>query len=174
MNEKVDASQIRLRPMALADLDQVEAIDRASFPTPWPKHAFLYELKHQRNSVSWVAEWVPKDGRPALIVATIVVWLVVDEAHIGTLAVRPGFRTQGIAQYLLAEALLKCSQRGAIMAHLEVRETNTAAQQLYFKFGFKPVGIRQGYYKDTHENAILMTLEPIDVAKLAELAEFDE
>lgn len=170
MSDKVENGQIELRPMTLADLDQVAEIDRVSFPTPWPKDAFLYEVKRQRNAICWVAEFIGP-GHKRTIVATIVIWLIVDEAHIGTLAVRPGYRRQKMAQKLLAHSLLEAYQQGARRALLEVRESNRSAQNLYHKFGFKAVGLRPDYYKDTHEDAILMTLGKIDPKELARLAD---
>jgi len=52
--------------------------------------------------------------------------------------------------------------KGASRATLEVRAGNNIAQRLYHHFGFKEVGLRKGYYQDTHEDALLMTVEPID------------
>ena len=168
MSERPDPSQINLRPMTLADLNQVEAIDAASFPTPWPRDAFLYELKRHRGSLAWVAEWTNSEGEVELV-ETIVIWLVLGEAHIATLAVKPGYRQRGIANKLLAESLIECAKRGVKEATLEVRSSNQAAQKLYQKFGFEVVGLRKDYYKDTHEDAVLMTLAPLDVKKLATL-----
>ena len=159
-----------LRPMSLVDLDQVEAIDQVSFPTPWPKEAFHYELQQNPNSLCWVAEREEPDQAP-IVVATIVVWLILDEAHIGTLAVRPGYRQEGIAQRLLARTLLEAAHLNATQALLEVRVSNQAAQNLYRKLGFKVVGLRKGYYQDNHEDAVLMTLTPFDPEKLADLAD---
>ena len=159
-----------LRPMSLADLDQVEEIDTLSFPMPWPKDAFRYEIEQNPNSLCWVAEREAQGPEP-IILGTIVVWLVVDEAHIATLAVRPGYRQAGIAQRLLAKALLEAAQSGAVSALLEVRASNQAAQNLYHKFGFEVVGVRKGYYQDTHEDALLLTLPDLNPKKLAGLAE---
>ncbi|HEY9121837.1 MAG TPA: ribosomal protein S18-alanine N-acetyltransferase [Brevefilum sp.] len=170
MPENQHQAQLIFRPMTTSDLDQVAAIDRAAFPTPWPKDAFLYEIKRGRNSVCWVAEQVESDGEDQ-IVASIVIWLVLDEVHIGTLAVRPGYRSQKIGQKLLALTLLECLQRGARQALLEVRQSNEAAQALYRKFGFKAVGLRKDYYKDTHEDAVLMTLGTLNLENLAQLAQ---
>lgn len=157
-----------LRPMSLADLDQVEEIDQLSFQMPWPKDAFLYEIKQNPKSLCWVAEREVPDQAP-IVVGTIVVWLVLEEAHIGTLAVRPGYRQEGIAQQLLAKALLEAAQSGAEYALLEVRVSNQAAQNLYKKFGFEVVGLRKGYYQDTREDAVLMTLPELHPKKLADL-----
>jgi ribosomal-protein-alanine N-acetyltransferase len=171
MTEQNAGMQINLRPMTLADLEAVEFIDRVSFPTPWPKEAFLFELKENRPSVCWVAELKSRDSEP-LIVGSVVIWLVVDEAHIGTLAVRPGYRQQGVAQRLLATALVECVRRGATKALLEVRVSNLPAHDLYRKFGFSAVGVRRGYYQNTGEDAVLMTLEPMHKQDLVPLMDY--
>jgi ribosomal-protein-alanine N-acetyltransferase len=170
MTGMAEGSRLVLREMALADLDQVEAIDQVSFPTPWPKQAFHYELTRNQNALCWVGEWV-EHGQQPVVVAAIVVWLILDEAHVSTLAVHPGYRQRGIAQRLLAKVLLKCAHAGAAQAYLEVRANNHAAQRLYHKFGFDAVGIRKGYYQDTGEDAVLMTLTSLDPVKLAEMVE---
>lgn len=162
--------QVRLRPMTLADLSQVEALDQEAFPTPWPQDAFRYELTRNPHALCWVAEADTIEGSP-LIVGSIVVWLIVDEIHISTLAVRQAFRQRRIAQRLLARVLLLCQSRGATLAMLEVRKSNLAAQRLYEKFGFKGVGVRRGYYQDAQEDALLMTLPVLDPEKLADLAD---
>jgi ribosomal-protein-alanine N-acetyltransferase len=154
--------------MTLADLPQVEALDRAAFPTPWPENAFRYELTRNPHAICWVAE------QAGQLVGDIVVWLVVDEAHIATLAVQADLRQHGVGQKLLARALLLCYESGATSAMLEVRESNLAAQVLYRKFGFEEVGLRKGYYQDTHEDAILMTLAPLDPDCLARLERLED
>ncbi len=154
--------------MTLADISAVAAIDRVSFPTPWPKEAFLYELTQRPDSFCRVAEL----GRPEdrILVGTIVVWLVGDIAHIATLAIKPGFRRKGIGQALLAQTLIESLARGAQRALLEVRESNVNAQRLYRKFGFREAGRKPDYYQDTHEDAVVMTLMPLAREALAELA----
>jgi ribosomal-protein-alanine N-acetyltransferase len=156
--------------MTLDDLEEVQAIDRSSFPKPWPEDAFRYELTKNRNSSCWVAEYLdPEEG--AKLAGSIVIWQVVDEAHIATLAVRESCRRLGVGRRLLARALLECVQQGAKTALLEVRAGNAAAQNLYQRFGFEAVGLRPGYYQDNKEDAILMTLDPLDEAHLAALTE---
>ncbi len=170
MPENPEKVQTILRPMTLADLDQVVEIDRASFPTPWPQDAFLYEIKRKRNVICWVVETVTSDGEGELV-ASIVIWLILDEAHIGTLAVKPGYRCQKIGQKLLASSLMEAFRRGARRANLEVRESNQPAKNLYQKFGFEAVGLRRDYYTDNHEDAILMTLVELNLQELAHLAD---
>jgi len=168
MPGEAQSSQIVIRSMTLADISAVAAIDRVSFPTPWPKEAFLYELTQRPDSLCRVAEWVGPNER--ILVGTIVVWLVGDIAHIATLAIEPGFRRKGIGQALLALTLIESMARGAHRALLEVRESNVSAQRLYRKFGFREAGRKPDYYQDTHEDAVVMTLLPLARESLAELA----
>jgi [ribosomal protein S18]-alanine N-acetyltransferase len=87
-----------------------------------------------------------------------VIWLILDEAHVGTMAVHPDYRQRHIGQRILAEALAHARLCGATQALLEVRKTNIAAQKLYLSFGFEVVGLRRRYYEDNGEDALLMTL----------------
>ncbi len=170
MPAETAGSKAVLRPMTLADIPQVEALDRECFPTPWPEDAFRYELTRNPHAFCWVAEIDSPTGQ-SVIIGDIVVWLVVDEAHVSTIAVSPAFRKQGIAQRLLAKVLQICKEKGAVQSMLEVRKSNLAAQRLYQKFGFIVVGKRKGYYKDKQEDAVLMTLPVLDDEELADLAD---
>ncbi len=173
MPEPQDGMHISYRPMKRSDLDQVVALDRASFPSPWPRDAFLMELLKGRQSVCWIAETETETGTRELM-GSIVIWLVLDEAHIGTLAIKPDFRRLGIAQDLLSKALRVSYQRGARQAILEVRASNHPAQNLYRKFGFEVVGVRKNYYQDNQEDALLMTLSSLDPDVLTDLGDDDE
>jgi ribosomal-protein-alanine N-acetyltransferase len=149
---------VRIRAMQLADLEQVHAIDRLSFSMPWPASAFRYELVENTNSQLWVAELFEDENEPEVIGA-IVTWLILDEAHIATLAVHPEHRKRGIGSLLVAMALREAIRNGIRMATLEVRVGNIEARQLYQNFKFELVGRRTGYYQDNHEDALLMTLQ---------------
>ena len=94
----------------------------------------------------------------------LVLWLIVDEAHVATIATHPDFRRQGIGEKILTVALKDAAKAGATHALLEVRATNEAAQTMYRKFGFEAVGRRPKYYKDNGEDAILMTLHHLEFA----------
>jgi ribosomal-protein-alanine N-acetyltransferase len=96
------------------------------------------------------------------VVAMLVLWLIVDEAHIATIAVHPDFRRQGIGEQVLLAALRAARAEGARWAFLEVRAGNTAAQAMYRKYGFVVDGRRPKYYKDNNEDAILMSLEGLN------------
>ena len=150
---------MNIRRMTIDDLAQVVAIDKASFSLPWPERSFRFEISDNSASRAWVAE---EDGK---VVGAIVAWLLVDEAHIATIATHPDFRRQGIASKLLSHALRMMMNEGALTSVLEVRESNLAAQEMYRKFGFEESGRRPRYYKDNSEDAILMTLEKISVVE---------
>ena len=143
---------MEIRRMMLDDLPAVIELDKLSFTLPWPERSFRFELTENSASRCWVATM---DGK---IVGMIVAWLLVDEAHVATIATHPDFRRQGIARNLLKYALRYMSKEGAVTSFLEVRENNTAAQDMYREFGYEAVGRRKRYYKDTNEDAILMTL----------------
>lgn len=149
-----------LRRMTAEDVPAVAELDRLSFSLPWPERSFRFEVTNNPNSRCWVAE---SDGR---ITGALVAWLLVDELHIATLATHPDFRRQGVAQALLTHVLKLAAQEGALSSFLEVRASNEAAQGLYRKFGYEEVGRRPRYYKDNNEDAILMTLEKLNVEKL--------
>jgi ribosomal-protein-alanine N-acetyltransferase len=136
--------------MTAADLPAVQALDALSFSTPWPARAFAVELANP-NARCWVTEI---GGQ---VVAALVVWRVLDEAHIVTLAVHPGFRRRGVGRVLLQDAMDAAYVGGARIYHLEVRAGNIAAIGLYEGLGFQAVGRRPKYYVDTGEDALLMT-----------------
>jgi len=152
-------SQVNLRPMTLYDLDEVLEIEFKSFPTAWPRDAFLYEIKHAQQNICWIAEYTPEE-------ATTIV------AHIANLAVKSGYRKRGIGQHLLASALLRCIDDHVHGVMLEVRESNTTAQKLYQKLDFRVIEKQPDYYKDTHEDALVMMLSPLNRKKLADLANY--
>lgn len=147
---------MEIRRMTVEDIPSVVALDQMSFSLPWPERSFRFELTENPASRCWVVE---QDGR---IAGMLVAWMLVDEAHIATIATHPDFRRRGIARNLLAYALRYMSREGAVTSFLEVRESNTAAQEMYRQFGYEAVGRRKRYYKDTDEDAILMTLNGLE------------
>ncbi len=156
-------STVVIRPMQAEDLSQVLAIDQASFALPWPESAYRYELFDNPGSLLWVAEVTTPDGERQVI-GMVVVWLILDEAHIATIAVHPQYRGQGVATKLLSTALIASIQREMRSATLEVRLHNLAAQRLYRRFGFEVAGSRPRYYRDNNEDALIMTVSPLNQA----------
>jgi ribosomal-protein-alanine N-acetyltransferase len=147
--------------MALPDIPAVIEIDQRSFTLPWPQGAYRYELEKNPAAYLWVAEKSAVDGQRTVI-GMIAVWLIIDEAHISTLATHPDHRRQGVAKRLIITAIKRMIKEGATSITLEVRSSNLVAQALYNKFDFKIVGRRPRYYKDNREDAILMTLDKLD------------
>src|SRR5690606_23674322 len=97
-----------------------------------------------------------------VIAGVIVLWMILDEAHIATIAVHPDYRRRGIGKQLIATALAEGIRQGAASATLEVRAGNEAAQNLYRLFRFEVVGRRPRYYRDNNEDALIMTVNSLD------------
>ncbi len=141
-------------PMAVGDLDQVLEIERASFPTPWTRAAFCYEIEQNK-----VARCTVLRGRRG-IVGYLCLWEIGHEIHITNLAVHPEWRRRGAARQLLGAALIEGVAHGVTLAFLEVRPSNTRALALYESLGFQVIGRRNGYYFDTGEDALVMEARP--------------
>lgn len=150
-----------IRRMTVEDVSAVVELDQKSFSLPWPERSFRFELTDNPASRCWVADL---DGK---IVGIIVVWLIVDEAHVATVATDPEYRRQGIGKRLLSHALQSLILEGARSSFLEVRESNIPAQELYRKFGYEQTGRRRRYYRDNDEDAILMNLDSLEPERLA-------
>jgi ribosomal-protein-alanine N-acetyltransferase len=150
-----------VEPMRVEDLAAVEAIEQASFTTPWPPHAYRSELESNRLATYLVVRAGER------IVAYGGMWLMVDEAHITTFAVHPAWRRRHIGERLLLAFLDIAIARRAREATLEVRLSNLPARRLYEKYGFRPVGLRPRYYSDNGEDALIMTTEPLDDPRFA-------
>lgn len=166
----VGADNINFRPMAVEDVEQVYEIDVSSFSLPWSSRSFRYEVTENTASRPWVAECLEASGQ-SRIVGMLVMWLVIDEAHIGTFAIHPQYRRRGIGQRLLAYALLDAYKKGIRTVFLEVRRSNLNAQALYRKFGFVEDGVRPRYYVDNNEDALLESLRDLSPESLQHLLE---
>ncbi|MGD2144226.1 MAG: ribosomal protein S18-alanine N-acetyltransferase [Anaerolineae bacterium] len=163
-----------LRPMEAGDVPVVTAIDRLSFPTPWPSAAFHHELRRDRayyyvllrprqkevssSNRNW-GGWLRRHLDPAKgsrIVGYVGFRLRDGEGHITTIAVHPAWRGRGFGALLLTAALDEMLQHGVDAVTLETRPTNKVAHQLYHQYGFKVERRRRGYYRDG-EDAWVMT-----------------
>lgn len=89
-------------------------------------------------------------------------WAMADEAHITSIAVREDLQRQGIGELLLISTIEMARELKASAVTLEVRTSNTGAQQLYSKHGFNQTGVRKGYYTDNREDGIIMTTDDIN------------
>jgi [ribosomal protein S18]-alanine N-acetyltransferase len=141
--------------MKKEDIDQVLAIEQASFTMPWSRNLFLSEFRSASVSMLMVAL---ADVSVRSVIGYIVCWLVADEVHILNLAVDRSFRRQGMAKSIVLAALKRAHQKGAKRAFLEVRSSNTAAKKLYLDLGFTGTSVRRDYYDEPIEDALVMTL----------------
>jgi ribosomal-protein-alanine N-acetyltransferase len=157
--------KMSIEAMRIADLEEVQRIELASFSTPWPSNAYRSELETNRLASYLVARIEDR------IVGYGGMWLMVDEAHITTFAIHPGWRRQRIGERLLLAFLDLARDRHAREATLEVRLSNLPARRLYEKYGFRPVGLRPRYYTDNNEDALIMTTEPLSDARFRDRIE---
>jgi ribosomal-protein-alanine N-acetyltransferase len=152
----LDEKEIRwlIRAMSEKDLSAVTEIERASFSSPWSERAFVEEFDNPLSHF-WILVRADRAGSEG-VVGYICVWVFHDEIHVMNLATHPSHRRKGVARRLLNHAMAHSSRQGALNVVLEVRTSNHAAQQLYRAFGFRVVGRRSNYYKDTGEDALVM------------------
>ena len=145
---------VELRRLEQRDLDTVEEIERASYPTPWSRSMFAAELR-KPSSIALGAYL--EEGE---LVGYAFVSRYVDAWHVMNVAVSPSYRRRGIASTLLErlfEVTASDPRRGYT---LEVRVSNAEAIRLYERLGFESRGIRRGYYTDNREDALIMWREP--------------
>lgn len=152
---------ITIERMEEAHLPEVMQIERIVFQPGWSEQAFLQDLRNP-STLYLILRFQGK------IVGYAGMWMVVDEAHITNVAVLPEYRGRGFAQRLIFRLLNLARARGMTRATLEVRVSNTPAQKLYEKFGFRPVSVRKRYYDDG-EDALIMWLEDLNSPSYAEL-----
>ena len=147
-----------IRQMTPEDLDEVMEIEQYSFPTPWSRTVYEHDLKRNPKSRFFVARSEDDDE----LLGYIGNWVIEDECHVGTIASKREFRGKGIAEALLIHTARTSLVEGVTYIILEVRENNFAAINLYKKLGFQQVGLRRGYYRDTGEDALLLTLHNLE------------
>ena len=142
------------------DIPAIMEIERQVFTLPWTPGIYRYELRY--NQAAFYRGIRTSDPHLPPLAAYGGIWLYPPEAHISTIAVHPEFRGMHLGGWLLAILLVEANRRGAREATLEVRVSNVAAQKLYRSFGFQVVGKRYRYYSDNREDALIMTLKPLD------------
>lgn len=146
---------VKIDEMTEGDIDEILAIEEASFIAPWSKDLFIKELENSfsHNLLARRSE----EGSPD-IVGYIVFWDVADETHLLDLAVHPDCRRVGVAKRLIEEMLLIAVNGGTRRVILELRQDNDNGLRLYRSFLFKKIGLRKKYYSDG-EDAIVMALD---------------
>ncbi|HEX7594235.1 MAG TPA: ribosomal protein S18-alanine N-acetyltransferase [Anaerolineae bacterium] len=184
-----------VEPMTSQDLDSVMEIEHEAFSAPWSTRAYEYELHYNEMAHYYVARPHNGKGEPIAapiptpsswwqrllrrdreltpppvaaspgIVGYGGFWLMVDEAHISTIAAHRAWRRRGIGELLLAALIDRAAEIDARVVTLEVRVSNLNAQALYRKYGFEVTGKRIRYYSDNGEDALIMSTSSITTAE---------
>ena len=131
-------------------IDAIVAIQHASFATPWPRESFVDLLQSPAGRVYRVRAGEATVGFCAC-------WLFDDELHVNLIAVAGEWRRQGLGRRLMEHAL---SDSEARRATLEVRRSNVAARRMYERLGFKVTAVREDYYANPTEDALILWLNP--------------
>lgn len=138
-------------PMRLTDVPDVAALEKRLFNDPWSVDSFVAEVERE-----------PEIGFPIVLredgalVGYAVVWFIVDEIHIGNIAVHPDHQRRGHASAMLEYLLDEGRRRSMVFATLEVRPSNEAALALYRRYGFREIAVRKAYYRDNREDALVL------------------
>jgi ribosomal-protein-alanine N-acetyltransferase len=143
--------QLEIRRLAYADLPQVIAIERRSFPTPWSLAMFVLEL----SKPSGICLAASQEGR---LIAYLVCSRYEALWHLMNVAVDPDLRRRGIATTLLTHLFAEAGEDSQYT--LEVRQSNFPAIALYERYGFRGAGTRRRYYQDNGEDALVMWRTP--------------
>ncbi len=179
-----------IRPMTKEDVAQVARIDREAFPTEWPPTNFRRELENhmafyvvasegpiaanQSNSsekpttnlINRIKNLLKRHSSDPPTEEHIIgysgMWILADEAHIMSIASAEEYRHKGVGEALLIGIIDLARKHRARIVTLEVRVSNTIAQNLYLKYEFRKTGLRKGYYLDNREDAIIMTTDYVN------------
>ena len=147
---------VHLTPMRRRHLRTVLRIETEVYPRPWTMNLFVSELGMRSSRSYYVAKVGPT------VVGYSGLMLIVEDAHVTTIAVDPAWQRHQIGTRLLLNIARDARDRGARHLTLEVRVSNEPAQNMYRTFGFRPAGIRKGYYAETNEDALVMWADDID------------
>ncbi|GHO45443.1 ribosomal protein S18-alanine N-acetyltransferase [Ktedonospora formicarum] len=149
------AHYIVLRDKHILDNGQTALVGPSEQEKPRKSRLFPLSLLPNRPAIS---NPVPE---LAAILGFAGLWLMVDEAHITTIAMHPEFRRLGLGEFLLVSLIDIAYEIGAKWVTLEVRVSNYPAQSLYRKYGFREAGVRHRYYSDNQEDALIMWTDEI-------------
>jgi ribosomal-protein-alanine N-acetyltransferase len=181
----MNSRPLTLRYMRPGDIAQVVAIDNQSFNPPWSAQSYHYEISDNSYSHMAVLEtsiqpeaqngwrrWLQPWARTnSLVLGYGGLWYIAGEGHISTIAAHPNHRGSGYGEILLAAMIRRAITLQAEYIVLEVRVSNTVAQNLYQKYEFVTVGTKANYYRADNEDAYDMRL---DLTNELMLARFDQ
>ncbi len=132
------------------DLDEVEAIEKASFSIPWSRNS----IKDAMNTPDNVYIVCEEDGH---IAGYCGMWTVLGEGNIVNVAVGEAYRRRGIGREMMDSLIERGLEKQVEIFFLEVRQSNEAAKHLYESAGFKNIGLRKNFYEKPCEDACVMS-----------------
>jgi len=143
------SDSISFRPMTEADLDAVLKIEYAAFSHPWTRGIF-------QDALTSYEVWLMFDGQQQ--VGHGVINVIIDEAHLLNITVKPENQGRGLGLRLLEHLMARAYQLNGRECFLEVRASNQSAYRLYERYGFNEVGRRRDYYPMAggREDALVM------------------
>lgn len=156
MNARADAhDEAELRPIDIAALDGVVALERAAYAFPWTRGNFIDSIAAGYLMWQLVA---PSAG----LIGYFIAMAGVDEMHLLNITVDPAHQGRGHARTLLDALVAQARDHNARQLWLEVRASNRRAAEIYTHYGFRRIGVRKGYYPAPNrqrEDAVVMSLD---------------
>lgn len=152
MNARVSRS-LSMRPMTVADIGDVMAMEVRAYPFPWTAGIFSDCLR------SGYACWLLEEQGGLLGYGVLSV--AAGEAHLLNLCIGTQAQGQGLGAHLLRKMIELARWHHAQRVFLEVRPSNPAALALYERAGFNEIGRRPNYYptRGGREDALVLALE---------------
>ncbi|MEQ7918195.1 ribosomal protein S18-alanine N-acetyltransferase [Xanthomonas sp. WHRI 1810A] len=146
---------VTFRPMTEADLDAVLKIEYAAFSHPWTRGIFLDGLKSYEI-------WLMFEGEQQ--VGHGVINVIIDEAHLLNITVKPESQGRGLGLLLLDRLMKRAYELNGRECFLELRASNQSAYRLYERYGFNEIGRRRDYYPAVggREDALVMACTLLD------------
>lgn len=152
----MNINKININFMKLSDLDDVSEVEATAYGAHhWSRESFAGEINNE------IARYYVARDENGNLLGYLGTWVIIDEAHVTTLAVSTKFRRCKVAQVLLNNFIDDCYRNKVKYVTLEVRVSNQPAISLYEKFGFNSLGVRREYYQDNFEDALIMWTENI-------------
>ena len=137
----------KIRPWTEGDVPQIAEIEKSCFSAPWTESM----LRDSFKSSSFCCLVAEEGGQ---VIGSVTFQEAADEVHIANLAVRQGYRRQGVAMSLIERLIALAEEKGMRGLTLEVRASNAPARSLYGKMGFFEAGGRKKFYGD--EDGVIM------------------
>jgi len=131
-------------------IDEIAALQSRTFTNPWSADSLRWEIANTDVARLYVLHV------DEALIGFCACWVILDELHINSVAIDDCWRRQGLASRLLREVCRDARDSGATQATLEVRRSNTAALALYERLGFTSEGVRQDYYQNPREDALVL------------------